>query len=191
MSEKGKAKAAAQEDAATEVDKDPGQEQEAKEEELSPLATAERERDQYLDLAQRTQAELENYRKRTVREIEVAEERAINKVIRDLLPVLDNLERALAAAEPRDQEKPENPLSEGVRLVYEELSGILKRLGIEHFDPTGDKFDPNQHEAVTTRSENGVEAGTVVEVLQKGYQRQDSVLRPASVVVAEADRTNE
>lgn len=149
------------------------------------LANVKRERDEYLKLAQGAKADFENYRKRVARDIGNAEARGVGQIVRELLPVLDNLERALAAAEPRDRDQPESHLSEGVRLVYEELNGVLKRAGVESIEADGEAFDPNWHEAVSTRSEDGAAPGTVLEVLQKGYKREGSVLRPARVVVAQ------
>lgn len=149
------------------------------------LADVKRERDEYLELAQRAKADFENYRKRVARDVANAEARGLGQIVHELLPVLDNLERALAAAEPRDRDQPESHLSEGVRLVYEELNGILKRAGVESIEADGETFDPNWHEAVSTKSEDGAAPGTVLEVLQKGYKRHESVLRPARVVVAQ------
>jgi molecular chaperone GrpE len=145
------------------------------------VAGLERERDEYLELARRTKADFENYRKRVDREASEAEVRGRAALARQLLSVVDNLERALAAAEPRDDGVP-NHLAEGVRLVYEELSGVLANAGIESFEPVGEKFDPDQHEAMLTRPGN---AGEVVEVLQKGYRLNGQVLRPARVAVGE------
>jgi molecular chaperone GrpE len=150
------------------------------ERELQELVSGlERERDEYLELARRTKADFENYRKRVAREASAAEARGRAALARDLLSVVDNLERALAAAEPRDDGAP-NHLAEGVRLVYEELSGVLGNAGVESFSPVGDQFDPDQHEAMLTRP--GAE-GAVLEVFQKGYRLNGQVLRPARVVV--------
>ena len=140
---------------------------------------AERERDEYLALAQRTQAEFDNYRKRAARDVAVAGTRAKVALARDLLPAIDNLERALEAAGEAEQ-----GLAHGVRFVHDELIAALGRSGIERFDPSGEPFDPNQHEAIATRPEEGVEAGHVLDVAQKGYRGQDTVVRPARVVVS-------
>jgi molecular chaperone GrpE len=139
----------------------------------------ERERDEYLELARRTKADFENYRKRVSREAAEAEVRGRAALACDLLSVVDNLERALAAAEPRDDGVP-NHIAEGVRLVYEELSGVLANAGVESFEPEGEAFDPSQHEAMLTRPGNH---GEIVEVLQKGYRLNGQVLRPARVAV--------
>jgi molecular chaperone GrpE len=131
----------------------------------------------YLALAQRLQADFENYRKRAAREAAVAGERARSGLVRELLPIVDNLERALASAEDGEQH-----LAEGVRLVHSELIAVLERNGIQQFDPAGEKFDPTEHEALSVRDEG--EAGLVVDVLEKGYRSNGNVLRPARVVVS-------
>jgi molecular chaperone GrpE len=148
----------------------------------------ERERDEYLELARRTKADFENFRKRVSREASEAEARGRASLARGLLSVVDNLERALAAAQPRDDDSAANHIAEGVRLVYEELSGVLANAGVESFEPAGEKFDPAQHEAIMTRP--GKE-GEVVEVLQKGYRLNGQVLRPARVAVGAPEETKE
>jgi molecular chaperone GrpE len=142
------------------------------------LTVARRERDEYLDLAKRTQADFENFRKRSSKDLAAASARARNGLIREMLPVLDNLERALANA-PAD-----DPMGEGVKLVLMDLQGVLQRAGVEPIEPTGETFDPNVHEALTTRQVDGVEAGVVLDVVEKGYRGADQVIRPARVVVA-------
>jgi molecular chaperone GrpE len=142
-----------------------------------PLARAERERDEYLDLARRTQADFENYRKRAAREAAAAGERAKSGLVRELLPIVDNLERALISAEEGEQH-----LAEGVRLVHSELIAVLERNGIEQFNPAGDRFDPAEHEALSVRSDG--EPGVVLDVVEKGYRANGTVLRPARVVVS-------
>ena len=137
------------------------------------------ERDRYLELAKRAQADFENYRKRAARDVSAARERATAGLARDLLPAIDNLERALASAEPGD-----SGLAHGVQLVHSELLGVLERSGVKGFDPAGERFDPNVHEALSTRPEEGQEAGVVLDVAQRGYRLGDTVLRPARVVVS-------
>jgi molecular chaperone GrpE len=144
-----------------------------------PLARAQRERDEYLDMARRAQADFENYRKRAAREAAAAGERAKSGLVRELLPVVDNLERALASAGDSEQH-----LAEGVKLVYAELISLLERHGIEQFDPSGQSFDPGLHEALSTRSQDGAEPGVILDVVEKGYKSNGSVLRPARVVVS-------
>ena len=135
------------------------------------------EPEDYLALAQRIQADFENYRKRAVREAAAAGERARSGLVRELLRIVDNLERALASAEEGEQH-----LAEGVRFVHSELIAVLERNGIEQFDPAGDKFDPAEHEALSVREEG--EPGLVVDVVEKGYRSNGTVLRPARVVVS-------
>jgi molecular chaperone GrpE len=144
-----------------------------------PLARAERERDEYLDLARRAQADFENYRKRAAKEVTAAGNRAKSGLVRELLPVVDNLERALASAQENEQH-----LAEGVRLVHAELIAVLERNGVEQFDPIGDRFDPSEHEALSMRPDDGAESGTVLDVVEKGYRADGTVLRPARVVVS-------
>ena len=147
--------------------------------EEDPLARAERERTEYLGLAQRTQADFENYRKRAAREAAAAGEKAKAGLVRELLSVVDNLERALASAR-----EDEEHLAEGVRLVHSELIGVLQRTGVEGFDPSGEPFDPERHEALSMRPQEGAGAGVVLDVAEKGYTMNGSVLRPARVIVS-------
>ena len=140
---------------------------------------AERQRDEYLALAQRTQADFENYRRRMAKEQAAAGARAKAALLRELLPVVDNLERALASAEEAEQ-----GLAHGVGLVLAELVGALERSGIESFEPAGEPFDPTVHEALSTRAEDGSEVGVVLDVVEKGYRLDGTVLRPARVVVS-------
>jgi molecular chaperone GrpE len=141
------------------------------------LANAQAEREEYLALAQRTQADFENYRKRMARETALAEGRGIAKVVKEILPALDNFELALQAAG-------DDEVAEGFKLVRNEFLSALARLGIEPFSPEGEPFDPSEHEAMSQQPVDGVEAGTVASVYQQGYRIDGSVLRPARVVVA-------
>ena len=154
------------------------------EHDLEELIAKARERDEFLSLAQRTQADFENYRKRVARDAALAEDRGVTKLARELLPALDNLERALAAAESAPAADGEHHLAEGIRLVQAEPAGALARVGIESFSPEGERFDPEQHEAMAQQPVEGAEPGTVVEVYQQGYRLNGVVLRPARVVVA-------
>jgi molecular chaperone GrpE len=154
---------------------------------LDELVQTAAQRDQYLALAQRTQADFENYRKRVARESAAAQERGMASLAKELLPALDNLDRALAEAGKDTAARADgDPLLQGVRLVRSELSAALARAGIESFTPVGEVFDPSLHEAVATaqQSSNGAQSGTVVEVFQPGYRLGASVIRPARVVVA-------
>jgi molecular chaperone GrpE len=148
---------------------------------LDELGALAAKRDEYLALAQRTQADFENYRKRVARESALAAQRGVAKLAKELLPAIDNLDRALGAAATDD------PLLDGVRLVRSELAAGLARVGVESFSPLGESFDPVVHEAMATvpqPPEGGAASGTVVEVYQPGYRLGESVIRPARVVVA-------
>jgi molecular chaperone GrpE len=161
------------------------------------LADTERQRDEYLELAQRTKADFENYRKRAARDTQEAERRAKSALASELLPALDSLERALLASgvgessadseadEPRSREvSAQEALAEGVQLVLRELRDTLARAGVQAFDPTGERFDPAWHEALATRPAKD-ESGVVLETLEKGYRLDGQLIRPARVVVAD------
>lgn len=146
----------------------------------APVAEAEPDfRDRYL----RAAAELENVRKRARRDVAAAEGRGVARLARELLPALDDFERALAAAEAQP-ENADHHLTDGIRLVQSQLLAALKRVGIEPEAPTGEPFDPHRHEAVAQQPVDGAQSGTIVEVYQAGYRIGDDLLRPAKVVVA-------
>jgi molecular chaperone GrpE len=143
------------------------------------------QRDEYLDLAKRTKADFENYRKRMGAEVQVAAGRGKAEVVRDVLPVLDDLERAIQAAGLDPEGDSDDGLAHGVLLVFRSLRESLVRHGIEAVEPTGERFDPNLHEALSKQQADGAEAGTVIETMQKGYRLGEQLIRPARVVVAE------
>jgi molecular chaperone GrpE len=143
------------------------------------LAEAEAERDEYLAQLQRVAADFENYRKRATRDQESLVARAHERLVKELLPVLDDLERALQAAADHEEAK----LEEGVRLVERELRDALDREGLVEIETNG-RFDPHVHEALVSQASEQ-EEGAVLEVLQKGYRLGDRVLRPARVVVSQ------
>ncbi len=149
------------------------------------LADTQRERDEYLDLAKRTKADFENFRKRMSAEVLTASGRGKAEVLLGVLPVLDDLERALQAAGLDPEGDSDDGLAHGVLLVFRSLRDSLAKHGIEAVDPSGEKFDPNLHEALSTQPSEGVESGTVVETMQKGYRLGEQLIRPARVVVAE------
>jgi molecular chaperone GrpE len=138
------------------------------------------ERDEYLNDLKRVAAEFENYRKRTAREQADFAERANERLVKELLPVLDDLARALEAAEKHEEAK----LEEGVRLVHRQLAELLRKEGLAEIETDG-RFDPHVHEALLTQPSEAPE-GSVIDVVQKGYRLGDRVLRPARVVVAAA-----
>ncbi|MGD9737402.1 MAG: nucleotide exchange factor GrpE [Solirubrobacterales bacterium] len=148
------------------------------------LADAEAKRDEYLELARRAQADFENYRKRMAAEVQAAAVRGKAAVAKDVVPVLDDLERALQAAGLDPEGDSEDGLAHGVILVFRGLRETLKRNGIEAVDPSGERFDPTEHEALSTMAVEGAESGTVVEVMQKGYRLDGQLIRPARVVVS-------
>jgi molecular chaperone GrpE len=155
------------------------------------LEDTRRERDEYLELAQRTRADFENFRKRAAGETTAARTRGRAELATDLVGVIDNLERALEtasidpAAALAGEANAEGTLEQGIVLTYRELHSALKRAGVEAFSPAGEPFDPTWHEALQTRPEEGTEPGTVVEVLQKGYRIGDQLIRAARVMVSE------
>src|SRR4051794_34165767 len=122
-------------------------------------------------------------RKRARRDVSQAEARGIAKLARELLPALDNFARALDAAEAQPENR-DHHLTDGIRLVQNELLGALARVGIEPDSPKGKPFDPHCHEAIAQQPVEGAASGTIVEVYSQGYRYRDDVLRPAKVVVA-------
>ena len=158
------------------------------EQDIEELLAARKERDEYLELARRTKADFENYRKRAAGETAEAERRGRAGLARELVPVLDNLERALSAAgiDPEALEADDDGagLAHGVLLVYRDLRATIERAGVETFDPTGERFDPNWHEALSTRPADESEPGIVLETVEKGYRLDGQLLRPARVVVS-------
>lgn len=155
---------------------------EAVEAELDELSTALAERDEYKDLALRAKADFENYRKRADRRVAETRTVAVAGVIRELLPVVDNLDRAVEAAAATSDDA---GLGDGVRLVHQDLHAILDRLGLVVIDPVGEQFDPNFHEAISQApAVEGQAAGCVLEVVQKGFTLGETVVRPARVVVS-------
>jgi molecular chaperone GrpE len=148
------------------------------------LASAEAEAETHLNDLKRLAAEIENYRKRVAREQQALSTRAAERLVKELLPIVDDLERALEAAEEHEEAK----LEEGVRLVHRQLASALEREGLAEIETNG-KFDPHVHEALLAQPSEADE-GSVIEVLQKGYRLGDRVLRPARVVVAAPKEAN-
>jgi molecular chaperone GrpE len=159
-------------------DADPGANPES--ELATQLAEAEAQRDEYLDLLQRLKADYENFRKRAARDQERLVAHAHERLVRELLPVLDDLERTLEAAERHE----EAALVDGVRLVERSLRKALEKEGLVEIETDG-PFDPHVHEAMLTQPQEGAEPGSVLDVLQRGYLLGGRVVRPARVIVAE------
>ena len=147
-------------------------------EEVDELAEVTRQRDQYLDALQRLKAEFDNFRKRIARDQGDLVARASERLVKQLLPVLDDLERALDAASTHSEAE----LEDGVRLVHRALADALAKEGLVEVETNG-AFDPHTQEALLTQPSEADE-GTVIQVLQKGYKLGDRVLRPARVVVS-------
>jgi len=161
------------------------------ERDLEELAAKAEKADEYLVLAQRTKADFENYKKRAARDARLAQDRGVAKLAKELLPAIDNLNRAVQAAETFATGSPEevaaeaeSQLASGIKLVHADVLAALARVGIEPFSPTGEQFDPQWHEAVAQHPIEGHASGTVVEVYQQGYRLGETVLRPARVLVA-------
>lgn len=144
------------------------------------LAAAEAERDEYLADLQRLAADFDNYRKRALRDQHAFAARAAERLVAKLLPVLDDLERALDAAEHHEEAK----VIAGVEMTKSALAAALASEGLEEIVAEG-PFDPHVHEALLAQPVEGVEPGSIVQVVQRGYRLGDAVLRPARVIVAE------
>lgn len=161
------------------------------ERDLEALEETKRERDEYLELAQRTKADFENYRKRVAGDTDAARRRGKAELAAELVPVLDNLERALIAADIdpaaalAGEFSAEGALEQGVVLTYRDLHETLGHAGVEAYEPSGEKFDPEWHEAISTRPAEDADPGVVLDVVQKGYRLDGQVIRAARVVVSE------
>ena len=173
-------------DTADVLAEEPGGEQSAPPEpepEPAAEAAAEAPEPDYKDQWLRAAAELENVRKRSRRDVALAEGRGLARLARELMPALDNLDRALAAAEAQP-ENADHHLTDGIRLVQREMHAALQRAGIVQDDPSGEAFDPHRHEAVAQQAAADAQTGTIIEVYSPGYLLGDDVLRAAKVVVA-------
>jgi len=140
--------------------------------------------EQHKDMALRAQAELHNVRRRAERDVEQAHKFGLEKIAKELLPVVDNLERALAAAGKDDDFV--KALREGVELTLNMFLKVLSSFNVEQVDPQGEPFDPTLHQAVSMVEQDEVEPNTVVSVMQKGYTLHGRIVRPAMVVVSKA-----
>jgi molecular chaperone GrpE len=167
--------------------------EEAVEHDIEDLVSQARaERDEYLDLAQRTKADFDNYRRRMTAETASAAARGRLEVVPGLIEALDNIERVLdsegvGAAEALDGRFPDGAAVslQGVIVAYRDLHSTLRRINVEAYDPKGEAFDPHLHEALQAVPADGVDSGVVVEVMQRGYRSEDHVIRPARVVVSQ------
>lgn len=145
---------------------------------VDELTIVSKERDEYLDALQRLKAEFDNYRKRVARDQQELAARAHERLVKELVPILDDLERALEAVAQHEEAQ----LEEGVRLVHRSLGDLLTREGLTEVQTVG-KFDPHTQEALLSQPSDE-EEGSVIQVLQKGYSLGDRVLRPARVVIS-------
>jgi molecular chaperone GrpE len=145
---------------------------------VDELTSVTKERDEYLDALQRLKAEFDNYRKRVARDQQELAARAHERLVKELVPILDDLERALEAVTQHEEAQ----LEEGVRLVHRSLGDLLTREGLTEVETAG-KFDPHTQEALLSQPSDE-EEGSVIQVLQKGYSLGDRVLRPARVVIS-------
>ena len=152
--------------------------------ELEELRARAAKADEHWDRLLRQTAEFENFRKRMAREKQDASKFANESLLRDLIPVLDNFEAALAAAaNPQSGSSPEM-LETGVNMIHGQLKKLLVDAGVEEIDATGKTFDPNLHEAVSQQETRDFKEGQVMQQLRKGYKLRDRLLRPANVIVA-------
>lgn len=151
-----------------------------------PLAEAQAEAARYKDLLLRTAADFDNFRKRTRRELEEAERRGRDELLKELLPVFDNLERAVAHGASAEATGSAKALVEGIELVLRQFGDTLRRIGIERVPSVGQPFDPTVHEAIQHLESNEFPPGTIAAEVQAGYKTADRLVRPALVVVAKA-----
>jgi len=158
-------------------DQDP-QQQQQDESQPDPLEELRRERDALQDRLLRTAAEFDNYRKRMDHDRRDLADHAAGEAIKDLLPIIDNLERALQASAQDD------PLRKGVELIHKQMLEMLRKRGVTPIEALGADFDPNVHEAVTHEESDQHREGEVMEELQRGYKVGERLLRPAMVKVA-------
>ncbi|HEV7639588.1 MAG TPA: nucleotide exchange factor GrpE [Gaiellaceae bacterium] len=155
------------------------EQQQVEEAPVDELTSVTKERDEYLDALQRLKAEFDNYRKRVARDQQELAARAHERLVKELVPILDDLERALEAVTQHEEAQ----LEEGVRLVHRSLGDLLTREGLTEVDTAG-KFDPHTQEALLSHPSED-EEGSVIQVLQKGYKLGDRVVRPARVVISQ------
>ena len=149
---------------------------------LQSLLEKEREQAQAsLETALRAQAEMDNLRKRTARDIENAHKYALEKFVNELLPIMDSMELGMNAAESAENI---DDLREGMALTLKMFNSAMEKFGVKVIDAQGEKFNPEKHEAVSMQEIEGSESGTVVSVMQKGYELNGRLVRPAMVIVA-------
>ncbi|AGB41810.1 molecular chaperone GrpE (heat shock protein) [Halobacteroides halobius DSM 5150] len=146
------------------------------------LALEQEEKEKYMNRLQRLKADFSNYKKRITKEKERISTQATKDFVIDLLPIIDNFERALGMSQ---DSKEVADVLEGVEMIYRQLTNLLKKKDVKEVPTVGEEFDPNIHEAVMNETTDEYESGIVTEELQKGYKLDDLVVRPAMVKVAE------
>lgn len=154
--------------------------EEASEEKEATVETSNKQVKEYMERLQRTMAEFDNFRKRTIKEKSMMYENGAKETLEKLLPVVDNFERALGSV---SEEEKELPFTQGVEMIFKQLMGALNELGVEPIEAEGKEFDPNLHHAVTHAEDDSFGENTVAEEFQKGYMYKDSVLRHSMVKV--------
>jgi molecular chaperone GrpE len=152
-------------------------------EQLQELQTRAAKADENWDRLLRTMADFDNFKKRAAREKQDAIKYANESLLQKVIPVLDNFEMALAAAQNSSAEGLKS-LQDGVAMIHSQLKGVLNEAGLEEVDATGKAFDPNFHEAVSQQESADVAEGNVLQQLRKGYKFRERLLRPATVIVA-------
>jgi len=146
------------------------------------LAAEKEEKEKYVNRLQRLQADFSNYKKRIEKEKKRANQQAIKELVEDLLPIIDNFERALNTSQ--DSEEAADVLK-GVEMIYKQLVDLLHKKGVEEIATVGEEFDPNFHEAAMTEESEEYESGVIIEEMQPGYKLDNLVIRPAMVKIAE------
>lgn len=137
------------------------------------------------DAVLRAEAEVQNVRRRAERDVENAHKYGIERLLQNLLPVVDSIEKSIESADQADRDD-NDPVMEGIRLCYKLLLDILEREQVEVVDPLGEPFDPNEHEAMSMVENPDMEPNSVIAVMQKGYKLNNRLVRPAMVMVSKA-----
>jgi molecular chaperone GrpE len=141
--------------------------------------------EKYKDIALRAEAEMQNLRRRAVRDVQNAHKYGIERLLQNLLPVLDSLEKAVEVSEAAASDD-DDPQLEGIRLCSKLFVDVLTREGVEALDPLGEPFDPNLHEALSMIENPDLEPNSVMAVIQKGYRLNERLVRPAKVMVSKS-----
>lgn len=150
-------------------------------EEDDPMAGLQADLDRFRDLAMRSQADFENYKKRCAREKEDAIKYANSSLLERLLPIVDNFELGLSAARGEGEQ---SPIYSGMSLILKQISDFLAENGLQPIEAVGQKFDPNLHDAIAHEPSNSVPENTIIRQTRRGYRFKDRLLRPSSVVVS-------